>query len=45
MLAPGESFTVKFDTKGAFTFENGLEVGTIEVANTGYLVYLPLIRK
>jgi plastocyanin len=45
MLAPGESFTVKFAEKGSITYENGLQVGTVEVANTGFVVYLPFIRK
>jgi plastocyanin len=45
ILAPGESFTVKFAEKGSITYENGLQVGTVEVANTGFVVYLPLIQK
>jgi hypothetical protein len=36
---------VKFAEKGSITYENGLQVGTVEVANTGFVVYLPLIRK
>jgi plastocyanin len=45
VLATGEGFTVKFDEKGTFTYENGQEVGTIVVEDSGTRMYLPLIRK